>query len=81
MELDFYQRTKNYNLNTALKNYIDPRVYKAWCDHVGLEWARIYSKSLQKKFSWVQQSRREWEQADRKTESVTAQARPSEHSP
>ncbi|MGD1055279.1 MAG: DNA topoisomerase I [Nitrososphaerales archaeon] len=53
MELDFFVRTKNYNLNTSLKNYIDPRVYKSWCDSVGLDWARIYSKSMQKKFSWV----------------------------
>ncbi|MGD0318289.1 MAG: DNA topoisomerase I [Nitrososphaerales archaeon] len=54
MELDFFKRTKNYNLNTSLKNYIDPRVYKSWCDEVGLDWARIYSKSMQKKFSWVE---------------------------
>lgn len=54
MELDFFKRTKNYNLNTSLKNYIDPRVYKSWCDDVGLDWARIYSKSMQKKFSWVE---------------------------
>jgi len=62
MELDFYRRTKNYNLNTSLKNYIDPRVYKAWGDHVGLDWSRIYSKSLQRKFSWVSQSRARWDQ-------------------
>ena len=55
-ELDFYVRAKNYNLNTSLKNYIDPRMYKAWCDYVGLDWARIYSKSLQRKFSWALQS-------------------------
>jgi DNA topoisomerase I len=53
MELNFYRRTKNYNLNTSLKNYIDPRLVKAWCDEVGLDWAKIYSKSLQRKFSWV----------------------------
>ena len=52
-EVNFYVRTKNYNLNTSMKNYIDPRVFKSWCDSVGLEWAKIYSKSLQKKFSWV----------------------------
>jgi DNA topoisomerase-1 len=56
MELDFFVRTKNYNLNTSLKNYIDPRVYKSWCDSVGLDWARIYSKSMQKKFSWAAQA-------------------------
>ncbi len=53
-ELDFFVKTKNYNLSTSLKNYIDPRVYKSWCDSVGLEWARVYSKSLQKKFAWVE---------------------------
>jgi len=55
-ELDFYVRAKNYNLNTSLKNYIDPRIYKAWCDYVGLDWARVYSKSLQRKFSWALRS-------------------------
>lgn len=60
MELDFFVRTKNYNLNTSMKNYIDPRVFKSWCDYVGLEWAKVYSKSLQRKFSWVEQSHREW---------------------
>ena len=54
-ELDFYVRAKNYNLNTSLKNYIDPRVYKAWCDYVGLDWAKVYTKSLQRKFSWALQ--------------------------
>ncbi|MDG6901164.1 MAG: hypothetical protein JRM80_04305 [Nitrososphaerota archaeon] len=58
-ELDFYVRTKNYNLNTSLKNYIDPRVYKRWCDQVGLDWAKVYSKSLQRKFSWVAGSKHE----------------------
>ncbi|HZW85452.1 MAG TPA: DNA topoisomerase I, partial [Nitrososphaerales archaeon] len=48
-ELEFYERTKNYNLNTSMKNYIDPRVVKSWCDYVGLDWAKVYSKSLQKK--------------------------------
>ena len=61
-EVDFYVRTKNYNLNTAMKNYIDPRVYKSWCDYVGLDWAKVYSKSLQKKFSWVLHSAAKWEQ-------------------
>jgi DNA topoisomerase I len=60
-ELDFYVRAKNYNLNTSLKNYIDPRVYKAWCDYVGLDWAKIYSKSLQRKFSWALQPTRKKE--------------------
>jgi DNA topoisomerase-1 len=60
-ELDFYVRAKNYNLNTSLKNYIDPRVYKAWCDYVGLDWAKIYTKSLQRKFSWVARTSPRWQ--------------------
>jgi len=60
-EVDFFVRTKNYNLNTSMKNYIDPRLFKAWCDHVGLEWAKVYSKSLQRKFSWAAQSMAKWE--------------------
>jgi DNA topoisomerase I len=78
-ELDFYERTKNYNLNTSMKNYIDPRVFKAWCDYVGLDWAKVYSKSLQKKFAWVLQSSSRWEEAPAKPLQTTARTR--EHSP
>jgi DNA topoisomerase-1 len=70
-ELDFYKRTKNYNLNTSMKNYIDPRVYKAWCDYVGVAWAKIYSKSLQRKFSWVGRSSRKWDADERWDEAVS----------
>ena len=80
-ELDFYVRTKNYNLNTSMKNYIDPRVYKSWCDYVGLDWAKVYSKSLQRKFSWVQHSSQKWESAPAALKPVPTARRPSEHSP
>lgn len=53
MDIELTKKTKEYNLNTSLKNYIDPRVYKEWCDSVGLDWSKLYSKSLQRKFSWV----------------------------
>jgi DNA topoisomerase-1 len=59
-DIELTKRTKEYNLNTSMKNYIDPRIYKAWCDYVGLDWAKLYSKSLQRKFSWVGQSRKTW---------------------
>jgi len=67
LEVDFYRRTKNYNLTTSLKNYIDPRVYKTWCDYVGMDWTRIYSKSLQRKFSWVSQTRAKWDTEESQT--------------
>ena len=81
-ELDFYERTKNYNLNTSMKNYIDPRVFKSWCDYVGLDWAKVYSRSLQKKFAWVLHSAAKWQQEDPASVSpVQKSARPREHSP
>jgi len=61
IEIDFQVKAKNYNLNTSLKNYIDPRLYKAWCDYVGLEWAKIYTASMQRKFSWVERYSKKWE--------------------
>lgn len=80
-ELDFYDRTKNYNLNTSMKNYIDPRVFKSWCDYVGLDWAKVYSKSLQKKFAWVLQSSAKWDPEGAAPKQVEASARAREHAP
>jgi DNA topoisomerase-1 len=81
-ELGFYVRAKNYNLNTSLKNYIDPRVYKAWCDYVGLDWAKVYTKSLQRKFSWALQPSQKRETGEgTELRPVPAARRPSENSP
>ena len=60
MNVEFTKKTKDYNLTTSLKNYIDPRIYKSWCDYVGLEWNKLYTTSLQRKFSWVAKSRKTW---------------------
>ena len=62
LEVQFTRKTKDYNLNTSLKNYIDPRVYKSWCDYVGLDWDKLYTTSLQRKFSWVARSKKSWTQ-------------------
>ncbi|MDA4128097.1 MAG: DNA topoisomerase I [Thaumarchaeota archaeon] len=61
LDIDLQERTRNYNLNTSLKNYIDPRVYKSWCDYVGLEWTKIYTASMQRKFAWVARAKAKWE--------------------
>ncbi|MEM0120646.1 MAG: hypothetical protein QW688_04300 [Thermoprotei archaeon] len=60
LEIDLLKRTKDYNLATSLKNYIDPRVYKAWADYVKLDWRELYTKSLQRKFGWVAYSKWTW---------------------
>jgi len=81
-ELDFYVRSKNYNLNTSLKNYIDPRLYKAWCDYVGLDWAKVYSRSLQRKFSWVLQASPKWQPEEGGAlKPIASAGRAREHSP
>jgi DNA topoisomerase-1 len=58
--IDLAVKTRDYNLNTSLKNYIDPRIYKSWCEYVGLDWEKLYTKSLQRKFEWVEGTHKEW---------------------
>jgi DNA topoisomerase-1 len=53
MKIRLMKATKDYNLRTSLKSYIDPRVYCEWGRRVGLDWKAYYPKALQKKFSWV----------------------------
>ena len=34
LQLDLSEKTKDYAIGTSLRNYIDPRVFKAWTDEV-----------------------------------------------
>jgi len=61
LQLDLAVNTKDYNLGTSLRNYIDPRVYKSWSDHVNLDWTKIYTAALQRKFMWVDKSAPSWQ--------------------
>ena len=54
LQIDIRKKTRNYNLNTSLKSYIDPRIYYRWGMEVDFDWKLYYPKSLQKKFSWVE---------------------------
>ena len=45
---------RDYNLRTSLKSYIDPRVYYQWGKEIDYDWKLYYPKTLQKKFSWVE---------------------------
>jgi DNA topoisomerase-1 len=49
--------TKGHNLNTSLKSYIDPRVIYRWGKRVDYNWRDYYSKSLERKFEWIEKSR------------------------
>lgn len=57
LAIKLLSKTKDYNLGTSLRNYIDPRIYKTWTDEVDMEWEKLYSSSLQKKFLWVKNSK------------------------
>jgi DNA topoisomerase I len=52
--LQLQKETRDYNLGTSLRNYIDPRVVKSWMNHVGLDWKRLFTATLQRKFKWVE---------------------------
>ena len=54
MQVTLQRETRDYNLGTSLRNYIDPRIMKAWLNYVELDWTRIYTSTLQRKFKWVE---------------------------
>ena len=54
VQLRLLQETRDYNLGTSLRNYIDPRIMKAWLNYVELDWTKIYTSTLQRKFKWVE---------------------------
>jgi DNA topoisomerase-1 len=54
VQLKLQVETRDYSLGTSLRNYIDPRVMKAWLNYVGLDWTKIYTATLQRKFKWVE---------------------------
>jgi len=60
LQIDLSEKTKDYNIGTSLRNYIDPRVFKAWTDEVGAEWEKLYTSALQKKFLWVKNENAAW---------------------
>lgn len=46
--------SRDYNLRTSLKSYIDPRIYYSWGKNIDFDWKLYYPKTLQNKFSWVE---------------------------
>jgi DNA topoisomerase-1 len=47
------EETKEYNLGTSLKSYIDPTAYAKWAKQVDFPLQKLYPKTLQKKYSWA----------------------------
>jgi DNA topoisomerase-1 len=54
LNLKLQEETRDYNLSTSLKSYIDPRIYYEWGKKVEYDWKKYYQKALHKKFSWVE---------------------------
>jgi DNA topoisomerase-1 len=53
-KIEEVKQTRDYNLRTSLKSYIDPRVYYNWGKSIDFDWKLYYPKTLQNKFSWVE---------------------------
>ena len=57
-QLKLQKETRDYNLGTSLRNYIDPRIMKTWLDDVELDWKKVYTSTLQRKFKWIELSKK-----------------------
>jgi len=58
LQIEAQKATRDYNLGTSLKSYIDPRIYRVWGAGLGFDWKLYYPRSLQRKFSWVDRQHR-----------------------
>ena len=57
LDIDLTKRTKEYNLGTSLKSYIDPTAYVKWARKVDFDLEKFYPKTLRNKFSWALQGK------------------------
>jgi len=53
LDIELTKLTKEYNLGTSLKSYIDPTAYVKWAKSVDFSLDKFYPKTLRKKFSWA----------------------------
>jgi DNA topoisomerase-1 len=53
LDVELTKLTKEYNLGTSLKSYIDPTAYVKWAKSVDFNLDKFYPKTLRKKFSWA----------------------------
>ena len=60
LQVSLSEKTRDYNLGTSLRNYIDPRIFKTWTDEVDADWEKLYTSALQKKFLWVKDINSKW---------------------
>ncbi|MBD3158544.1 MAG: DNA topoisomerase I [Candidatus Lokiarchaeota archaeon] len=58
LEIDYElaKESRVWNLNTSLKSYIHPKIVYDWCESVDYDWRDVYTKVLQRKFDWVEET-------------------------
>lgn len=56
LDIELTKLTREYNLGTSLKSYIDPTAYVKWAKKVKFDIEKFYPKTLRNKFSWALQS-------------------------
>lgn len=69
LDIKLTKLTREYNLGTSLKSYIDPTEYVKWAKKVKFDIEKFYPKTLRNKFSWALQSSKAHAQA---AECITA---------
>ncbi len=57
LDLELTKLTKEYNLGTSLKSYIDPTAYVKWAKKVKFDIEKFYPTTLRNKFSWALQGK------------------------
>lgn len=58
LDIELTRLTKEYNLGTSLKSYIDPMAYVHWARKVDFNLEKFYPKTLRNKFSWALQGKK-----------------------
>lgn len=52
-DIELTKKTREYNLGTSLKSYIDPMAYVKWARQVDFSLDTFYPKTLRNKYSWA----------------------------
>src|SRR5665648_626100 len=55
LDIELTKLTREYNLGTSLKSYIDPTAYVKWAKKVKFDIEKFYPTTLRSKFSWALQ--------------------------
>ena len=53
LDIELTKLTREYNLGTSLKSYIDPTAYVKWAKKVKFDIEKFYPQTLRNKFSWA----------------------------